>query len=146
MQVLRSNIVGPAGVRGLSESAVLQCCAPACSLVSVVFTFFFIKKLHSYQQSCFISLLIFFRPGHKAACSRASHKIAAAHAVKDSSCRTAPLLAIEAATVATAAISAAPKMCKPVCGFCGEAKEKLLLCSKCKSVRYCDAGHQRQHW
>jgi hypothetical protein len=32
------------------------------------------------------------------------------------------------------------------CGFCGAASEKLFLCGKCKSVRYCDANHQRQHW
>ena len=33
-----------------------------------------------------------------------------------------------------------------MCAFCGEEKEKLLLCSKCKTARYCHADHQRQHW
>jgi hypothetical protein len=34
----------------------------------------------------------------------------------------------------------------PACGFCGTTTEKLLLCSKCKVVRYCSADHQKQHW
>ena len=55
------------------------------------------------------------------------------------------MLAIEAMVACTAAVL--PKTIdKAVCGFCGEAKEKLLLCSKCKSMRYCHADHQRQHW
>jgi len=52
------------------------------------------------------------------------------------------MLAIESA--ATPAAVDAKK--KAGCGFCGEVKEKLLLCGKCKIVRYCNADHQRQHW
>ena len=32
------------------------------------------------------------------------------------------------------------------CVFCGESKLKLLLCGKCKLVRYCGPDHQKQHW
>jgi len=34
----------------------------------------------------------------------------------------------------------------PACGHCGATKEKLLLCSKCKTMRYCSVDHQKQHW
>ena len=35
----------------------------------------------------------------------------------------------------------------PECGFCGAAGDTLLLtCSRCKSMRYCSAAHQKQHW
>ena len=62
---------------------------------------------------------------------------------KDLDMYAAPaMLAIEAA--ATPVAVDAKK--KAGCGFCGEVKEKLLLCGKCKIVRYCIADHQRQHW
>ena len=33
------------------------------------------------------------------------------------------------------------------CGFCGLAGDTLLLtCSRCKSMCYCSAAHQKQHW
>ena len=51
------------------------------------------------------------------------------------------LLAIKAAETSTC-----PTEKHLVCGFCGEAKEKLLVCGKCKAMRYCHADHQRQHW
>jgi hypothetical protein len=50
-------------------------------------------------------------------------------------------LAIKAALVPASKSSTAA-----VCGFCREAKGKLLLCSKCKAISYCNADHQRQHW
>ena len=35
----------------------------------------------------------------------------------------------------------------PECGFCGVAGDTLLLtCSRCKSMCYCSAAHQKQHW
>jgi hypothetical protein len=39
-----------------------------------------------------------------------------------------------------------PAVLVPACVFCGESKLKLLLCGKCKLVRYCGPDHQKQHW
>ena len=39
-----------------------------------------------------------------------------------------------------------PAVLVAVCVFCGESKLKLLLCGKCKLVRYCGPDHQKQHW
>ncbi len=32
------------------------------------------------------------------------------------------------------------------CSACGKQSSSLLLCSRCKQARYCDAGCQHKHW
>ena len=95
------------------------------------------------------------RPGHKNECQAAAvHATATAiefaksesqkcgdRTKSDVGNAAQPLLAIEAAATSTSHTKK-----HVVCGFCGEAKEKLLLCGKCKATRYCHADHQRQHW
>ena len=98
--------------------------------------------------SAILNVFFFFRvrPGHKKACRQAARKAAAASVAHDEEEKTtlavtsqpAEVLAIEAApTAATVALS---------CVFCGDNSKKLLLCGKCKVVRYCGAEHQKQHW
>ena len=95
------------------------------------------------------------RPGHKNECQAAAALFTATaiefeksesqqcgdRTESDANNPNQQLLAIEAAATSTS-----PTKKAVVCGFCGEAKEKLLLCGKCKAVRYCHADHQRQHW
>ena len=52
--------------------------------------------------------------------------------------KPAEVLAIEAAPTAASITQS--------CAFCGDNTKKLLLCGKCKVVRYCGAEHQKQHW
>ena len=101
-----------------------------------------------YIDDSFLILFIysFLRPGHKSSCTQVSRSSEASQAREgnSSSINITPVLALKAAEAPATAVL--PKFNKAVCGFCGEAKEKLLLCSRCKSVRYCHADHQRKHW
>ena len=49
-----------------------------------------------------------------------------------------PQLALDAPTLAASMTKA--------CALCGNQAVRLLLCTRCKSARYCHAEHQRQHW
>ena len=57
-------------------------------------------------------------------------------------------LAVTSQPAAVLAIEAAPTAATVsyLCAFCGDGSKKLLLCGKCKVVRYCGAEHQKQHW
>ena len=85
------------------------------------------------------------RSGHKEACKKNTARDAAGQqssAVLPCVILARSILAIEAGP---APLAQSPTSIT-VCGFCREAKEKLLLCGKCKKMRYCNADHQRQHW
>ena len=144
MWALRSSVLGLAGVCGLPHGTVLQRGASKGCLVWRALDFrSFCIPFYENGRFHFFSL----RPGHKASCTRAPQSTLASQTrdVNGISIVVAPVLSIEAAVAPTTKV--VPKVLdKAVCGFCGEAKEKLLLCSKCKVVRYCHADHQRQHW
>ena len=115
-------------MRGLPHGAVLQRGTPAQSLVGVVFSIKCPALLNCF--SC--------RAVHKEACQKAAQKASAA---RETETALAAPLGIEAAPAPGTKNSPTA-----VCGFCQTTKEKLLLCSKCKAVRYCSTDHQRQHW
>ena len=124
-------------MRGLPRGAVLQRGPPARSLVRAVV----IKK--SSVLLFTVNFFFYHRAGHKAACKKAARDAAAAPKVAPpTEMASACLLPIEAAPPPVPRYSAMVA----TCGFCLEAKEKLLLCGKCKVIRYCNADHQRQHW
>ena len=101
-------------------------------------------QVHTFDSQTFITSC--FRAGHKAACKRMAAEAAAGpdsevHVTLEGPNLVKKILAIEAVPARLP-----QNTTKFMCGFCLDAKEKLLLCGKCKIVRYCSADHQRQHW
>ena len=135
-------------MRGLPCGAVLQRGPPARSLVGgclQVSGLFVLKcgfnDIENAQQFLGIHAC---RAVHKATCKKAAQDASDEKKSFDGPAETAPnsMRAIEAAPVLPTKSPAVAALC----GFCLEAKEKLLLCGKCKIIRYCNADHQRQHW
>ena len=86
------------------------------------------------------------RSTHKPYCSKQAAAMGDRGSVIESSVDAMGAMGLTKQSQLALESSHPPAVLVPACIFCGGSKQKLLICGKCKAVRYCGPDHQKRHW